>query len=123
MKLIRLATLAGIVGITMVSLSAADIDGKWKGQLPGRDGNMRDIAFDFKSDGTTLGGTMQGFRGEVPITEGKMDNGVIRFKVTVNLAGNSMAMNYEGAQTGSELRMKMANADSPRSVEFLLKKQ
>ena len=123
MKLIRLATLAGIVGITMVSLSAADIDGKWKGQLPGRDGNMRDIAFDFKSDGTILGGTMQGFRGEVPITEGKIENGVIRFKVTVNLAGNSMAMNYEGAQTGSELRMKMANADSPRSVEFLLKKQ
>lgn len=123
MKLIRLATLAGIVGITMVSLSAADIDGKWKGQLPGRDGNMRDIAFDFKSDGTILGGTMQGFRGEVPITEGKIENGVIRFKVTLNLAGNSMAMNYEGAQTGSELRMKMANADSPRSVEFLLKKQ
>ena len=123
MKLIRLATLAGIVGITMASLSAADIDGKWKGQLPGRDGNMRDIAFDFKSDGTILGGTMQGFRGEVPITEGKIENGVIRFKVTVNLAGNSMAMNYEGAQTGSELRMKMANADSPRSVEFLLKKQ
>ena len=121
MKLIRFAVLAGFVAI--VSLSAADIDGKWKGQLPGRDGNMRDIAFDFKSDGTILGGTMQGFRGEVPITEGKIENGVIRFKVTVNLAGNSMAMNYEGAQTGSELRMKMANADSPRSVEFLLKKQ
>ena len=120
MKHIRFAAL---VGITVLSLSAADIDGKWKGQLPGRDGNMRDIAFDFKSDGTILGGTMQGFRGEVPITEGKIENGVIRFKVTVNLAGNSMAMNYEGAHTGSELRMKMANADSPRSVEFLLKKQ
>ncbi len=120
MKLLRFAVLAGIM---MVNLSAADIDGKWKGQLPGRDGNMRDIAFDFKAEGTTLSGTMQGFRGEVPITDGKIENGVIRFKVTMNLGGTSMAMNYEGAQTGSELKMKMASVGSPRSVEFLLKKQ
>ena len=122
MRLLRFAALAGMIGITMASLSAADIDGKWKGQLPGRDGNMRDIAFDFKADGTTLGGTMQGFRGEVPITDGKIENGVIRFKVTMNLGGTSMEMNYEGTQTGSELKMKMASVGSPRSVEFLLKK-
>ena len=120
MKLLRYALLAGIM---LVNLSAAEIDGKWKGQLPGRDGNMRDIAFDFKADGTNLGGTMQGFRGDVPITDGKIENGGIRFKVTVNLGGTSMAMNYEGAQAGPELKMKMASEGSPRSVEFLLKKQ
>ncbi len=119
MKLLQFAVLAGTL---MGTLFAADVDGKWKGQLPGRDGNMRDIAFDFKASGSTLTGTMQGFRGEVPITDGKIENGSIRFKVSMNLGGNAMVMNYEGLQAGAELKMKMANEGSPRSVEFLLKK-
>ncbi len=124
MKLNRLVlTLATVLGMTAVSALAADIDGKWKGQLPGRDGNMREISFDFKASGTTLTGSMQGFREEVPISDGKVENGSLQFKVAMNMGGTPMVMNYQGNLAGSELKMKMASENSPRSVEFQLKKQ
>ena len=119
MKLTRLVLL---VALTVVAAIAADIDGKWKGQLPGRDGNMREISFDFKADGAKLNGSMQGFRGDVPISEGRIENGAIQFKVSTNLGGSLMVMNYQGNLAGSELKMKMASENSPRSVEFQLKK-
>lgn len=124
MKLNRLVlTIATVLGMTAVSALAADIDGKWKGQLPGRDGNMREISFDFKVSGTTLTGSMQGFREEVPISEGKVENGSLQFKVSMNMGGTPMVMNYQGNLAGSELKMKMASENSPRSVEFQLRKQ
>ena len=124
MQLTRLGILtAALLVLTAVSGFAADIDGKWKGQLPGRDGNMREISFDFKANGTNLSGSMQGFRGDVPISEGKIENGAIQFKVALNMGGSAMVMNYQGILSGSELKMKMASENSPRSVEFQLKKQ
>ena len=124
MQLTRLGILtAALLLLTAVSGYAADIDGKWKGQLPGRDGNMREISFDFKANGTNLSGSMQGFRGDVPISEGKIENGAIQFKVALNMGGSAMVMNYQGILSGSELKMKMASENSPRSVEFQLKKQ
>ena len=124
MQLTRLGILtAALLLLTAVSGYAADIDGKWKGQLPGRDGTMREISFDFKANGTSLSGSMQGFRGEVPISEGKIENGAIQFKVALTMGGSAMVMNYQGILSGSELKMKMASENSPRSVEFQLKKQ
>ena len=120
MKLTRLAVLAFTMATALV---AADIDGKWKGQLPGRDGNMREISFDFKADGTALTGSMQGFRGEVPISEGKIESGAVLFKVSMNMGGTAMVMHYSGNLGSGDLKMKMATEGSPRSVEFLLKKQ
>ena len=124
MQLTRLGILkAALLVLTTLSGYAADVDGKWKGQLPGRDGNMREISFDFKANGTNLSGSMQGFRGDVPISEGKIENGAIQFKVALNMGGSAMVMNYQGILSGSELKMKMASENSPRSVEFQLKKQ
>ena len=124
MKLTRLGVLTvALLAMTAISGFAADIDGKWKGQLPGRDGNMREISFDFKANGTNLNGSMQGFRGDVPISDGKIENGAIQFKVALNMGGSAMVMNYQGILSGSELKMKMASENSPRSVEFQLKKQ
>ena len=118
----KLARMTFLVAITTIMAMAADIDGKWKGQLPGRDGNMREISFDFKADGSALSGSMQGFRGDVPISDGKFENGAIQFKVSTNLGGSPIVMNYQGNLSGTELKMKMASENSPRSVEFQLKK-
>ena len=124
MNLTRLGVLkVALLALTSISAIAADIDGKWKGQLPGRDGNLREISFDFKANGTNLNGSMQGFRGDVPISDGKIENGAIQFKVSLNMGGSPMVMNYQGMLAGSELKMKMATESSPRSVEFQLKKQ
>ena len=123
MKLPSFALLLVGTLLAVTSVFAADIDGKWKGQLPGRDGNLREISFDFKANGTSLTGSMQGFRGEVPISEGKIENGTVQFKVSMNMGGSAMVMSYQGVLAGSDLKMKMASENSPRSVEFQLKKQ
>ena len=118
----KLARLIFLVAFTAILAMASDIDGKWKGQLPGRDGNMREISFDFKADGAKLSGSMQGFRGDVPISDGKIENGAIQFKVSTSMSGSPIVMNYQGNLSGTELKMKMASENSPRSVEFQLKK-
>ena len=120
MKLFRSITLVALMAFYA---QAADIDGKWKGQLPGRDGNIREIAFDFKADGTTLSGSMKGFREDVPITDGKISGSEIQFKVSMKIGGSAFAISYQGVLADADLKMKMANENSPRSVEFLLKKQ
>ena len=119
MKLLRFAVLAATM--TLAALGA-DVTGKWKGQMAGRDGNMRDVSFDFKAAGTELTGSMSGVRGDVAISNGKIDGANVKFTVMLEMNGNSFKMNYEGTVDGAELKMKMSNERSPRAVEFLLKK-
>lgn len=101
---------------------SADIDGKWKGTAPGRDGNTREIGFDFKADGAKLSGSMMGPMGEVPISEGKVDGGDVSFKVVLEFNGNSMSMSYSGKLEGTELKLKMQREGVPRAMEMTLKK-
>ena len=101
---------------------AADIDGKWKGNAPGRDGNTREIGFDFKTDGAKLSGSMMGPMGEVPISEGKVEGSDVSFKVVLEFNGNSMSMSYTGKLDGTELKLKMQREGAPRAMEMTLKK-
>lgn len=101
---------------------AADIDGKWKGNAPGRDGNTREIGFDFKADGAKLSGSMMGPMGEVPISEGKVEGSDVSFKVVLQFNGNSMSMSYTGKLEGTELKLKMQREGAPRAMEMTLKK-
>ena len=119
MRFVKIAVLAATL---LGSAFAADVTGKWKGQMAGRDGNMRDVAFDFKVNGSELTGSMSGARGDVAISDGKVDGSGIKFTVTLEMNGNAFKMNYAGAIEGAELKMKMSNAGSPRAVEFLMKK-
>ena len=42
---------------------AADIDGKWEGEVQGMDGNPMKISYTFKADGETLTGMTKGMDG------------------------------------------------------------
>ena len=41
-----------------VTALAADFNGKWTADVPGRNGNTQTLTFDFHVDGTTLTGTV-----------------------------------------------------------------
>ncbi len=53
---------------------AADIDGKWTADVPGRGGNTQTQTLTLKASGSTLTGTFEGARGgAVDISDGTID--------------------------------------------------
>ena len=73
------------------TLHAADVTGIWIGQIPGRNGEMLDIAFKFTQNGTALAGKLYGDYQSTPITEGKITGDQISFVVNApEQAGNQI---------------------------------
>lgn len=100
-----------VVGMMAAAvLSAADINGKWKGQMPGRNGT-REVTFTFKADGGTLTGTMADERGTVNISDGKVTGDSVSFALetqrgkrtmTGTLAGDELKLKREGGQGNAQ---------------------
>jgi len=90
----------GIVGTAAVLLAvamAADISGKWAGDMPGRGGDTTPTTFIFKVDGEKLTGSMTGPQGDIPLQEGKVAGNQISFSTTLDFGGNSIKIVYKGA--------------------------
>ncbi|MBI4889923.1 MAG: hypothetical protein HY821_04805 [Acidobacteria bacterium] len=101
---------------------AADITGKWTAQVPGRDGQTREVTFDLKAEGATLTGTVSGGQGGGnPISEGKINGAEISFVVTMERNGNTMKQSYSGTLAGDELKMKRQGRQG-NPVEFTAKR-
>jgi hypothetical protein len=86
-------------------LAAANVTGKWTANVPGRDGQTREVTYNLKADGNTLTGTMPGRGGqEIQITDGKIDGDTITFKTKMEFNGNTMIMNYTGKVEGDTIK-------------------
>jgi hypothetical protein len=73
------------------TLLGADLSGIWVGQIPTRNDQMQDIAFQFSQKGDLLGGKLYGDYGSTRITEGKVIGDQIDFVlVTSEQAGNQI---------------------------------
>jgi hypothetical protein len=70
------------LGLLLTLAMAADISGKWTGDMPGRGGDTTLTTFTFKVDGEKLTGTVAGAQGEMPIQEGKVAGSQISFSTT-----------------------------------------
>ncbi len=99
MKKLGLAVL--MLALGSVSALAADFNGKWTADVPGRMGNQT-YTFNFKVDGSTLTGSITTQRGDNPISNGKIDGDNISFDQTLNFNGNSMTINYKGTADGAD---------------------
>lgn len=87
---------AVLLAVTAGALAAADVSGKWTAQMTGPDGDSRTIAFDFKQDGQTLTGTVQGPNGEaLQIKDGKVEGNHISFKLSPG-GDESMRIAHDG---------------------------
>jgi hypothetical protein len=100
--------------LSVFSLLAADIDGKWTAEVPGREGAVMTQTYEFKAEGDKLTGKMSGPGGrEMEISDGKISGEDISFKVNVEFNGNSMTWNYTGKLSGGELKLKREGGRGP----------
>ncbi|HEY6400504.1 MAG TPA: hypothetical protein VI479_03795 [Blastocatellia bacterium] len=107
-----------------VSLAwAADVDGKWTAQVPGRGGQTREQTFTFKAEGDKLTGTVSGMQGDNPISDGKISGDEISFTVKISFNGNDVTLLYKGKVSGDEIKMTRTRqgGDQP-GQEFTAKK-
>jgi hypothetical protein len=122
MRVRILVSLLAVFALLTVAYAASNIDGTWKGQRPGRDGNMMDVTFKFKAEGSTLTGSTMMRDNEVQISDGKISGSEISFVVKMEFGGNSFVMRYTGTISGNEIKMKSQREGSDRTTEFTLKK-
>ncbi len=84
--------------------SAADVTGKWTAEVPGRGGSQT-TTFNFKVDGAKLTGTVGNMRGDMPISEGKVDGDNISFVQTLEFNGNEIKLSYKGVVKGDSIEI------------------
>ena len=103
-----LATAFLFVSIASVA-SAADLSGKWHGNLKTQDGNDLAVDFVFKVDGEKLTGTVANSYGEEQITEGVVKGDEISFIIMAG--GGQFRIVYKGKLTGDDLKLKVTIGD------------
>jgi hypothetical protein len=102
----KLALAALVFALGSVTALAADFNGKWTADVPGRNGNTQTTTFSFTVDATamTVTGTVTGRMGDTPITNGKVTADTISFDVVRTMNGNSFTMNYKGTADGDTIK-------------------
>jgi len=104
--LMRVSLLACVAALTVM---AADVTGKWTGEMNGPNGATA-ITATLKQDGTKLTGTMDGPGGEpMAIQEGKVDGD----KIVFALAFNEMKIVHEGTIKGDEITLQIKMDGGP----------
>ena len=104
------------IALFTVAALAADINGKWSGQVPSR-GDATAATFTFKVDGETLTGTMTGPQGEVALQEGKVSGDQISFTM---MGGNAKIL-FHGTVAGDVIKMTRTR-EGGQAREFTLKR-
>jgi hypothetical protein len=125
----RLFFVATILLIAAFGLMAADVSGKWVAEQPGRNGGPpRQVTFTFKVAGSALTGTVSqaGRNGNMDsaISDGKVDGNNISFKVSRDMGGDTITIQYTGTVNGDSinLKMNMEGPDGPITRELTAKK-
>ena len=113
--------LSALLGVFAWSACAADVTGKWVAQVPGRNGNQ-EMTFNLKQSGTELTGTIAGGRGDLTISDGKVDGDNLSFAVVLEVNGNKITQNYKGTVAGDEIKFTREGGRG-NPVEFSAKKQ
>jgi hypothetical protein len=111
-----------LIALVLMAASAfaADIDGKWSGNIDTPNGAVN-IGFTLKADGTALTGTMTGPDGaEIKIADGKLDGNKVSFNATIDFGGMPFTISYKGEMSGTNMKLTMDFAGMP--VELALKK-
>jgi hypothetical protein len=111
-----------LVGLLALSAFAADVSGKWKGEYPGRDGQMTTSTMTLKVDGEKLTGTVSGRMGENPISEGRISGDDISFVVVRDVQGQEMKIQYKGKFAGDEIKMSVVFREGVPAREMVYRR-
>jgi hypothetical protein len=89
--------------------SAADLNGKWKGDMSTPNGDPLETTFNFQVSGEKLTGTATNSYGEEQITEGTVKGDEISFVIMAG--GGQFKIVYKGKVVGEELKFKVVIGD------------
>jgi len=108
-----------VVGVLLLTAFAfaADVDGKWSGQITGMD---MTVSFTFKADGKTLSGTHSVNGQDTAFKDGKIDGNNISFTVNLDMGGQAMKIEHKGVVSADQI--KMTYDMSGQAGEIILKK-
>jgi hypothetical protein len=98
----RFIQVALLSGATAMVGWAADVTGKWSGEINGPNGGMT-LNANFKQDGAKLTGTMDGPGGPMQIEDGKVEGEKIVFAVSFN----GMKIVHEGSIKGETISLQI----------------
>ena len=119
----KLMTTGFLLGLLAVTALAADVNGKWVAQMTGRNGQTREVTFNFKADGNTLTGTVTTPRGDTEISDGKIDGDAISFSQNLEFGGNQVKLLYKGTVSGDEIKFtRSRDGGEGRTQEFTAKR-
>jgi len=125
MKLRSIFTLAALAAIFSVAVFAADINGAWKAEMPGRGGQTMTVTYNFKAEnGKITSCSVTTPRGEMPLSDCKLSGDEITFTQTMKGPnGQSRKILYKGTVSGSEIKFtRQMEGAGGRSQEFTAKK-
>ena len=92
----RVALLALFLAMVTVTLSAADVNGKWVGDVNTPDGQTISLTFTFKLDSGKVTGTVGGPMGDMELADGKMDGDTLSFGLNVDAGGQQLSFKCTG---------------------------
>ncbi len=105
----RIFVLAAILMLAFFAIAnAADLNGKWKGDLQSPNGPL-EINFDFHVDGEKLTGTVANTYGTEQITDGTVKGDTISFVVLAG--GGQFKITYKGTVSGEDLKFHVTIGD------------
>lgn len=113
---------AAMAVLFAMTASAADVSGKWTGQMPTRNGDTREVTFNLKADGDKLTGTMGGPQGDIEIKDGKVSGDHISFSTHLEFNGNSFVLLFKGTVSGDQIKFTRGREGSDQTQEFTAKK-
>src|SRR5437870_5473969 len=113
---------AAMAILLVMTAAAADVAGKWVGNMPTRDGQTRETTFEFKASGDTLTGRMSGPQGAIDIKDGKISGGDLSFKVSFDAGGNTIVLLFKGTVSGDQIKFTRKREGADQSQEFTAKK-
>jgi|ERR1035438_5759274 hypothetical protein len=108
-KRVLLMSVATFAFLATATAWAADVTGKWSGQISGPNGEMTMTA-NFRQSGRELTGTIDGPGGEpMKIQDGTVDGDKIAFTVALN----AMKIVHEGIIRSDEMMLKITMDNGP----------
>lgn len=111
-----------ILALLTAALSfAADINGKWTGELTTQNGAMQ-LTMNLKADGETLTGSVGTQMGEMPIKEGKVKGDELTWFTVFERDGNSMKIMNKAKVTGKEMKVTISVEGRDVTMEYTAKK-
>ena len=111
-----------VLGFLAATLSAADVGGKWTGDVNTPDGQTISLIFNFKLDGDKVTGSVTGPTGDIDISDGKMDGDTLQFGLSVDAGGQQLVFKCTGKLDGDDQLKITMNAGADMNLEISAKR-